>query len=169
MITLPVSVISKQSFAPYGDCTSPFCAAEPSEGNHRHQFHRNVITQDLSGFPTMTFSICEVIENPDQLKVLEVHLNTDELIMPLDGDMVIVVGHAREDGVCPVDELEAFRVPCGSLVRMNRGVWHTVPFKCKTDGVLHIMWTCPLGSAAAPGNTRIVSVKKEEINAPRTD
>jgi ureidoglycolate lyase len=61
----------------------------------------------------------------------ERHLRTLEAIVPTAGDAFVYVGppdHLEEPRrLPPFDRFEVFRVPAGSGVVMDRGVWHGAP------------------------------------------
>ena len=142
MGVLPVSQLTKEAFEKYGSYTSPFCGEEYFFDGGFFRFHRDAIQQNLSRESIVSFSVCEVLENPNCLTALEFHDYCEELIMPLDGDMIMVVGPAVGAAECPVDQLQAFYVPKGTYVRMHCGVWHGIPFKL-CEGTLHILCALP--------------------------
>jgi ureidoglycolate hydrolase len=140
--TLSVLPLTKEAFEKYGSYTSPFCQKDYCFDGGFFRFHRDAIQQNLSRESVVSYSVCEVLENPSHLVSLEFHDNCEELIMPLDGDMVMVVGPAVNSTDCPVDQLEAFFVPCGTYVKVRCGVWHGIPFKTN-DNPLHILCALP--------------------------
>ena len=62
----------------------------------------------------------------------ERHMRSPEVILATAGDLLVYVGpaeHLEEPARMPDQErLRAFRVPAGSGVIMDRGVWHGAPF-----------------------------------------
>ena len=70
----------------------------------------------------------------------EYHNTTAEILLPLDGDIVI---HVAPPSNKPVPELtEAFYVPKGTMVKLNTGVWHLAPFAMDLDEV-HVLIALP--------------------------
>jgi len=55
--------------------------------------------------------------------------------MPLDGDILMHVAPATPPQAVPLDKIEVFRVPKGTLVVLRPGVWHCAPFAEKNDFV----------------------------------
>ena len=56
---------------------------------------------------------------------LEVHLQTEQAVVPLDGAVIQVVCLTRPDGAPDLDRLRALHVPSGTGVLMSPGCWHT--------------------------------------------
>ena len=61
--------------------------------------------------------------------------------MPLDGDILMHVAPAVPDDQPPVDQIEVFHVPKGTMVVINPGVWHQAafPFNCESVNILCIL------------------------------
>ena len=79
------------------------------------------------------FSVCRVCERPPVIDVTEYHNLTGEGVLPLDADALIHVAPAGVEGPPPLDKVEAFRVPKGTFVSLNPGVWHHAPFAHNAD------------------------------------
>jgi ureidoglycolate hydrolase len=62
-------------------------------------------------------------------QVFEQHNNTPEVLIPLDEDVIILLGKASafDTAVPSKDSFEAFLVPKGTAVSLNPGVWHHAP------------------------------------------
>ena len=142
MKVLPVTPLTKEAFEKYGSYTSPYCDAEYAFDGGFFRFHRDAIRQNLARESVVSYSVCEVCENPECLTALEFHDYCEELIMPLDSDVIMVVGPAVGGTECPVDELRAFLIPCGTYVKVYCGVWHGIPFKLSKD-TSHILCALP--------------------------
>lgn len=142
MKVLPVKPLTKEAFDKYGSFTSPYCQEEYCFDGGFFRFHRDAVQQNLTRESVVSYSVCEVRENPACLTSLEFHDYCEELIMPLDGDVVMFVAPAVGGADCPVEEIEAFFVPCGTYVRVRCGVWHGIPFKTK-EGTMHILCALP--------------------------
>ena len=56
---------------------------------------------------------------------LEVHLQTEQAVVPLDGAVIQVVCPTRPDGAPDLDGLRALHVSSGTGVLMSPGCWHT--------------------------------------------
>ena len=56
---------------------------------------------------------------------LEVHRLTQQAIVPLTGEIILVVAGSGQDGSPEVSGMRAFRVPVGEGICMRAGCWHT--------------------------------------------
>jgi len=61
--------------------------------------------------------------------IFEQHAHSIEVLIPLDNDIVIVVGKpcALNGDTCNHEDFAAFLVPKHSIVVLNKGVWHRAP------------------------------------------
>jgi ureidoglycolate hydrolase len=66
-------------------------------------------------------------------QVFEQHNNTQEVLIPIDDDVILLLGttNAFQDEIPSEDAFEAFRVPKGTVVSLNPGVWHHAPMTLK--------------------------------------
>jgi ureidoglycolate lyase len=78
-------------------------------------------------------STCRVLKRPTVVDYTEYHNTTAEGILPLDSDILIHVAPATPVGDVPVKDIEIFKVPKGTFVSLNPGVWHHAPFAYKAD------------------------------------
>jgi hypothetical protein len=62
----------------------------------------------------------------------ERHMRSEEVVLATGRDLVVYAGPAlhpdEAERLPPLDEFHVFRVPAGSGVVLNRGVWHGAPF-----------------------------------------
>jgi ureidoglycolate lyase len=58
---------------------------------------------------------------------LERHLKTSEGLIPITGDIVLVVGAATSNGHADLSTVKAFRIPQGKAILLHPGTWHYVP------------------------------------------
>lgn len=56
--------------------------------------------------------------------ILEIHTETPEAFMMLDGDAVMAFGPATGENEIPREEIEAFHIPKGVMIYLRPGVWH---------------------------------------------
>lgn len=91
------------------------------------RFFRDLLPLNLGGAHLVSFSVCQVEKRPLVVEVTEYHSHTGEGILPLDADILVHVMPAFKSGPPPLDQLEVFRVPRGTLVALNPGVWHHAP------------------------------------------
>jgi ureidoglycolate lyase len=125
-----------ESFAPYGVFAQIANPPEALAQKAPVTFTPDMALLNLGNTGIASFSVCRVEKRENVVDTVEMHRNTSEGILPLDGDAVIHVGKATPNGVVPFDELEAFIVPKGTFVALKRGVWHFAPFA----------WNCPVSN-----------------------
>ena len=65
---------------------------------------------------------------PMVITVGEYHDFTCEVSMPLDNDAIVWVAPAGAGSEVPVDDIEVFYVPKGTLLSLRPGVWHHAAF-----------------------------------------
>ena len=136
MRTIQAKPLTHEAFAEFGsfyDLTDP-------KGHNLGTFYHDHVLYPVSGNAPIGFSA--LVANKCELKVTkaEYHNTTAEILLPLDGDIIL---HVAPPSTVPVPELtEAFYVPKGTIVRMNTGVWHLAPLPVKED-VVHLMVALP--------------------------
>lgn len=83
----------------------------------------------LTGFSTVITEKREMI-----VTEAERHTSTVEVLLPLDGDVIIFAAPPTENSFIR-EQAEAFIVPQGTLVALKAGVWHKAPFPVFKDRV----------------------------------
>ena len=123
-----VKELTLESFAKYGTFANMVNPKAEKLGAEPIEFYRDMAQLDLGGRTIASFSTCRVCKRPGVVDVTEFHNGTGEGILPLDADALIHVGPATPVGDVPLDRIEVFRVPKGTFVSLNPGVWHHAPF-----------------------------------------
>ena len=130
MRTIKAMPLTVESFREFGEFYS---ILEP-KGHHMGTFFHDHVLVPVSGHAPMAFS-AYVVEKPEKMivKDAEYHNDTSEIILPLDGDIITYVA-------APSKELEpentvAFRIPKGTVVKLNAGVWHKDSFAVEQEQV----------------------------------
>lgn len=90
-------------------------------------FFRDMVQQDLSG-KLPSFSTCQMKYRPLVIDAGEYHNHTCEVSMPLNGDALVWVAPADCSDRVPVEKIEVFFVPQGTLLNLRPGVWHHAAF-----------------------------------------
>ena len=67
------------------------------------------------------------------MDVSEYHDTCCEVVLPLDGDVLMHVAPAVPEKEFPFDQAEVFLVPRGTLCCLRPGVWHHAPYALR-DG-----------------------------------
>lgn len=127
-----IQELSCESFSKYGSFANMINPKAVKFGAEPIEFFRDMVPLDLGCSTTASFSICRVCKRPAVVDVSEFHNSCGEGILPLDADALIHVAPANA-GRIPPEQIEIFRVPKGTFVSLNRGVWHHAPFTHNTD------------------------------------
>lgn len=143
MTHVPVQPLSCERFQRYGQFRD-LVSLEGNEciGASPITFYRDMLRIAGPGNGPASASICLVEPRERLVDVLECHDHTDETILPLDGDLLVHFAPATADGRPPMDRLEAFLVPMGTLVVIRPGVWHHAGF-CRGDKPVRFLVILP--------------------------
>ncbi len=137
MRTIQVQELTKEKFEEYG---SYYSITNPS-GHNLGDFYHDHVLYPVSGNEPIGFSALITHKHDSMIvSAAEYHNSTSEILLPIDGDVVI---HVASPSNRPVPELtEAFYVPRGTVVKLNTGVWHLAPFAMDCDEV-HVLVVLP--------------------------
>lgn len=130
MDALKVRKLSAERFAPYGRVVEAPARRGDAAGPGWTWWAETVL---LSG-DGRPWGIGYLALEPTDLRFdwAERHLRTLEAVIPMGGDLFLYVGppdHLDEPHrLPPFERFEVFRVPAGTGVVMDRGVWHGAPF-----------------------------------------
>lgn len=133
MKQIKVQPLTRDDFAPFGefyDMASPdgypLCGAI-------HKFYPDRITTASRG--RLAFSPL-VVNKPERMIITqqEYHTTTEELMLPLDDDVIIHVAPAS-GGAVVTDHAKAFLVPKNTLVKLKAAIWHLAPLPATRDQV----------------------------------
>lgn len=127
MRLVKVRELDVQSFLPFGYYANLIDPDTEHLGAPPVEFYRDMIQQDLGGAAVASFSVCRVDPRPAVIDVSEYHTRTCEGILPLDNDVLIHVGPATPDSTPPLEKMQVYRVPKGTMVVLRPGVWHHAP------------------------------------------
>jgi len=128
MKTIRVKKLSLDAFSPFGSFTNMVNPNTIRIGEEPIEFFRDMAQLDLGASTIASLSVCRVLNRPLIVDVSEFHNACGEGILPLDADILIHVAPAGPEAELPVDRVEIFRVPRGTLVCLRPGVWHHAPF-----------------------------------------
>ncbi len=136
MPSVKIEELTLESFKPFGTFVNMINPDTEAIGGKPIQFFRDMSLLALQNPRSLpSFSICRAEKRPLVVDVTEMHTYTAEGNLPLDADALIHVAPATPNGVCPKDRIRVFRVPRGTFVTMNAGVWHHAAFAYKADVV----------------------------------
>lgn len=125
--------LDREAFRPYGDYIDLLHVKQMEQREEDNIFVPDLVELHLDGRMPASICVARVSECERVVSVLEYHQFTCEGILPLDGDIDIFVGPSsfRVDP----ETVEAFRVPRGTIVRLNPGVLHGRQFVVDTPAV----------------------------------
>jgi ureidoglycolate lyase len=125
-MNIQVEALSLTEFMAYGSFINLLEPEGERIGNAPVEFFRDMTDCNL-GAKAAALSCCRL--SPRQFLIVEAeyHSFTEEVTIPLDGDVVIFVGAATPAEI-PEEKLRAFKVPRGTAVVLKAGVWHGAPF-----------------------------------------
>lgn len=90
------------------------------------EYFPDLISLNIDG-KILGVSIGHILPREMKITLTEHHDDSEEGILPLDGDILIHLGCPTGDDL-PPSENEVFEVPRLTFVRLKRGVWHHAPF-----------------------------------------
>lgn len=125
--------LTMESFKVYGTFSAMINPQAAKLGAGITEFYRDMELLNLGKTTIASFSVTHVNKRPNIVAAVEYHSFTGEGFLPLDSDVLIHVGPATRNGDVPLDRLEAFYVPKGTLVILRPGVWHGAPFAYESD------------------------------------
>ena len=133
-----VKELTVEAFKPYGSYANMVKPTGPKMGG----FHPDMAVMTLGQANEAAFSVTQVLKKENIIDAMECHNRTGEGILPLDGDVLVHVAPASRTDKVPMDRVEVFRVPKGTLLILRPGVWHCAPFAEKTD-VVNVLVVLP--------------------------
>jgi ureidoglycolate lyase len=140
MKTVKAVPVSYEKIAPFGAMVNLVQPQGFSLDGALHRFFPDRVT--VYSEDDFAFSPLEV-KKPERMIIdaMEMHELADEIILPLDDDVVIHVAPPTPEKP-DTSKAEAFLVPQGTLVKLSRGVWHLAPLPVSKPAV-HIMIGLP--------------------------
>lgn len=125
--------LDMKKFAPFGYFADMVKPEGEKVGDAPILFYRDMLQFPLGQTNIASFSIVQVEKRDPVVDTSEYHATVGEGILPLDCDVVIHVAPATPTADVPVDRIEAFVVPQGTMVVLKPGVWHHAPLTVNTD------------------------------------
>ncbi|HSV31066.1 MAG TPA: ureidoglycolate lyase [Atribacteraceae bacterium] len=133
--TLTVQSLSQEAFQKYGEYVH-LAQVGPENfqllGKSPVEFYPDLVIQNI-GKSILGVSLLRVYPRAYEIEFTEHHHDTEEGLLPLDGDVFMHVGGAPQ--AIPDLAVEVFAVPRLTLVRLKIGVWHHAVFARGNDPV----------------------------------
>lgn len=127
--------LTLEGFAKYGSWANMVSASGPCIGASPIEYYRDIVQSSLGAIPVVSFGICRVQTRPFIMDISEFHDACCEVVLPLDGDVLMHVAPAVPQAEFPFDQAEVFLVPRGTILVLRPGVWHHAPFAFRSDCV----------------------------------
>lgn len=141
MKQLKVETLSKDNFFEFGSYSDMLHPTGYYLGDIPARVYRDRVMANYDPTSLVAFGVNEVYPREKNLvERTEHHYNTCEVIMPMDGDVILHVGPARKEP--NYDEYHAFLVPKGTLVCLRPGVFHGGPYTVGQE-VVHVLLALP--------------------------
>lgn len=136
-----IKKLTLDTFKIYGSFSNLINPKAPRLGPEPIEFYRDIEQLNLGKTNIASFSVARVTKRTLVIQKLEFHNNSEEGVLPIDGDVLIHVALATRNGEVPLDRIEVFLVPKGTLVTIRPGVWHHAPFAfgCEYVNVLVVL------------------------------
>jgi ureidoglycolate lyase len=128
--TLPLEALTATDFEPYGRVVE-LPQQEPHATGPGWRWWGEVIDLEGDGRP-WSVGYLDLEPTPLAFDWAERHMRSREAIIATSGDVAVYVGPAEApdhpDQIPPRERFRVFRVPRGSAVVLEPGVWHGAPF-----------------------------------------
>ena len=134
--------LSPEGFAKFGSYANMTNPIGPRLGAEPIEFFRDMVQSQLGNASVASFGVCRVIKRPFVMDVSEYHDTCCEVVLPLDGDVLMHVAPAVPEKEFPFEQAEVFLVPRGTLCCLRPGVWHHAPYAFHSEAV-NCMVTLP--------------------------
>ncbi len=128
--TIKVEPATSEGLAPFGSLIAT-SGWTPDASFPAFNFWNCLGLADMKGTP----SLC-MVESFDgavqESTIFERHGGTTETLIPVDGDIVVVLAHDATGCYDMIEEesVRAFRIAQGNAVILNAGTWHYAPIAC---------------------------------------
>jgi ureidoglycolate lyase len=159
MHKLNITPLTLETFRPFGSFANLINPSTVKIGTEPVEFYRDMARLDLGQNTAASFSTCRVTTRPLIVTDLEYHTYCGEGILPLDGDILQPVAPATANGDLPWDRIEVFRVPKGTIVTLNAGVWHCGPYAYQSE-VANVLIVLP--ERVYANDCKVVAIPEEK-------
>lgn len=125
MKQIKVEKISREAFSGFGEYYEMASPDGYALAGEIHKFYPDRMTTATEG--RLAFSPL-VVCKPERMIITqqEYHVTAEEMILPLDDDMILHVAPAS-GGKVVTDHARAFLVPKNTLVKLKAAIWHLAP------------------------------------------
>jgi ureidoglycolate lyase len=127
MSRIDIQPLTVDNFRPYGwllGKTMRLDGSIPAFRNRETDFREEHIFNPGIGGETQVLWV-NYRDASREVSRLEVHRLTQQAIVPLTGEIILVVAGSEQDGLPEIRSMSAFRVRVGEGICMRAGCWHT--------------------------------------------
>jgi ureidoglycolate lyase len=128
-LVLPVEPLTEEAFAPFGRIIRTPERSHDAEGPGWRWWAETVVLEGNGR--NWGVGYLDLAPAPPRFDWAERHLRSPESIVPVSGSCLVYVGPAdhldQPDRLPALGHFRVFRVPPGTGVVMDRGVWHGAP------------------------------------------
>ncbi len=128
MITKQIEELTLESFIDFGKFARVVNPSTPKLGQKPVEFFRDILQLDLGHSTRASFSVLRAERRPEIIDAMEYHNTAAEMNLPLDNDILLYVAPASAPDGFRSEDVRVFRVPLGTMVVINVGVWHQAIF-----------------------------------------
>ena len=133
--------LTADSFSKFGKIID-IPQSPPSVESETVKYWSTIATFMLDG--EIEVGICIVKKHSNILEFMERHVQTPELITPIEGDFILPVAVSRnlvDPEETPIaEDVEAFYINEKQAVVMNKGVWHWAPFPVREEASFFVIF-----------------------------
>jgi ureidoglycolate hydrolase len=126
MKTIKYSDVDASKFSKFGYICNLLKPEGERISDDSSVFYRDMI--QLGYYTDATASVCQLAKRPMIIEGAEYHSLCGEVILALDGDIIIPIAPALPDQRSPAEFFEAFYLKKGTMVYLRQGVWHSAAF-----------------------------------------
>jgi len=130
-IEVKLQEVSDENVVPYGTLIDA-SGKTPSFNSDVFSYWDALNEVDSSG--RVSFGMVESYPGPIVAVNLERHSLTSETLVPIDADIVLIVGKKTDGDVADLASVSALRIPQGKAVTLHAGTWHYVPLVRERTG-----------------------------------
>jgi ureidoglycolate hydrolase len=127
-LTVKAKKLTTSSFSKFGKVADTYTVL-PLVETENLKFWTTIATYTVDG--ETEIALCHVKKSVDFVGLLERHVKTPEILVPIKGDFILPVAPAGNlEDLTEIPEasgVEAFLVRSNQAVVMEKGVWHTAP------------------------------------------
>lgn len=128
MKEIRLTKLTKENFEEYGTYTDLLNPRHPFYEAGQPQFYPDRTTVAIGKEGNLGISVSQEFKRDNVIEFAEIHQKTEEAMVCLDDDVIIYCAPATETKELPLDYVQAFFIPKGTLVTIKPGVWHGCQF-----------------------------------------